>query len=172
MGKNLLTASPRRKRLTVFFASLAITVVVDQLIKLAVVSSMEPGESRNLIGSLVKITYVRNPGAAFGLLSGNSQFIIWAGLIAIMCVLLWAYSLGNKGSVWSFLGLGIMVGGALGNMIDRIFRGRVVDYIDLSFWPVFNLADCAIVVGVIIIIVTLLWGVIGEKEEEGPKGRE
>lgn len=66
---------------------------------------------------------------------------------------------------WAFAGLGLIIGGAVGNLVDRLFRGRVVDFIDFSWWPVFNLADIAIVAGVIIILLGYareLWRAEGE----------
>jgi len=167
MGNRFLDVSPRKKRLMVFGATVACVVLIDQIIKLCIVVSMQPGESTRLIGDFLRITYIRNAGAAFGLLSGSTQFVFWAALLVIVFTLLWAYSLGSRGSMWAFLGLGLMVGGAVGNIIDRIFRGKVVDYIDLSFWPVFNFADLVIVVGVIIIVASLIFsGPAGSGDEE------
>ncbi len=140
-------------RSTVALAGLtAIAVlVVDQVVKVAVRGSLQPGEEREVLGSVVQLTYVRNTGVAFGQLSGNGALValLVAGAIGI---LLW-YFLTHLETPWIWLPAGMVVGGALGNVIDRVVEGAVTDYVKLPGWPSFNVADVAITGGVILMVV-------------------
>lgn len=134
------------------FLSLAAgaSIALDQAAKALVSWRMQPGDSVTMIPRVVSLTYSTNTGGAFGLMRGSGQIVFLAALTIVVLVLAWAFwSRGREGAL-SFLGLGLMVGGAIGNLIDRLFRGRVLDFIDLGWWPVFNVADIAIVGGVII----------------------
>ncbi len=140
-------------RSTVALAGLtAVAVlVVDQVVKVAVRGSLQPGEEREVIGSVIQLTYVRNTGVAFGQLSGNGALValLVAGAIGI---LLW-YFLTHLETPWIWLPAGMVVGGALGNVIDRVVEGAVTDYVKLPGWPSFNVADVAITGGVILMVV-------------------
>lgn len=137
-------------------------VVLDQLIKLAVVN-ME--NSISLINNFLQLNYVKNYGVAWSMFSNKLNFIIVFSIIAIGYLF---YILNQyREHVIIHFGLLMMIGGALGNIIDRIFRGFVVDYIDVVIFgydfPVFNLADSLLVCGVIIIFLeTLRKGKNGE----------
>lgn len=110
------------------------------------------GESVSWDG-ILEIRQVRNPGSAFGLFPGQSWpiFILSAVVFFALLIVLWRW--GRPGTRVFQAGLGLICGGAIGNIIDRIAFGEVVDFIDLEFWPVFNLADLAIVIGVGITLV-------------------
>ncbi len=147
--------------LTLAGAALA-TLALDQLSKGLVRVFLAEGEVVSM-GGLGELRQLRNPGTAFGIIEGKS-WPLFAASIAVFCVLLLALWLwGGPGGPLFQAGLGLIIGGALGNIIDRIALGAVVDFIDLGFWPmqawpVFNLADLGIVAGVGMVLV----GVVGE----------
>lgn len=124
--------------------------VVDQAAKFMVVQvlpewgwwSLTPG-----IGRLVRLTHITNTGAAFGMFPQLGAFFLAVGVLVIFGIVLFSHHL-PVDSLWVKLSLGLQLGGAMGNLSDRIWRGSVVDFIDIGFWPIFNVADVAIVVGV------------------------
>lgn len=140
-------------RATVALAGLtAVAVlVIDQAVKVAVRGSLQPGEEREVLGSVVQLTYVRNTGVAFGQLSGNGALVALL-VAAAVGILLW-YFLTHLDTPLIWLPAGMVVGGALGNVIDRVGQGAVTDYVKLPGWPSFNVADVAITGGVILMVV-------------------
>ncbi|NLO74021.1 MAG: signal peptidase II [candidate division WS1 bacterium] len=130
-----------------FLALALVVALADQGLKLLIVSRMAAGESRPLLGSVLSLTRQSNPGAAFGLFSGAGVVLTAVGAALVALLLIWGLRSAGKDAefLWP---VALLLGGALGNLIDRLFRGRVVDYLDLHFWPVFNLADVALTVGV------------------------
>ena len=120
-------------------------VVLDQLIKTTVRSDMYLGEKITLAPGL-ELVYARNSGIAFGFLSGKGAMFITVGLAALIGLAV--YLAIKSSSTLAWVSFGLLLGGAASNIADRIFSGAVTDYIDPSFWPAFNLADVAIVVGV------------------------
>jgi signal peptidase II len=100
-----------------------------------------------LLGEYIRLTYVENRGAAFGILQDQTAFFILVGLIVIGVIVASYRYVPEPGWLLN-LCLGLQMGGAIGNLVDRIRVGYVVDFIDLTFWPVFNIADSAICVGV------------------------
>jgi signal peptidase II len=137
-------------RRTLIFAATALTIIaLDRWTKqLAIDMLLESGvRSVPLIGDIVKLTYVENRGAAFGVLQDQTAFFILVGVIVIS-VIIASYRYIPEPSWMLNMCLGFQMGGAVGNLIDRIQVGYVVDFIDLTYWPVFNIADSAICVGV------------------------
>ncbi len=137
--------------------------VVDQLVKHLVTGSMHLGESIPVIKGIFHITYVLNPGAAFGMLEHQR----WVFILVAVVVLLVAgifYSKLKKESNLLQAGAGLLLGGAVGNLVDRIQTGLVVDFLDFRVWPVFNIADIAICVGAGILILDM-WQRRNEDEE-------
>lgn len=129
---------------------LGAVVVLDQLTKLAVVVSLDVGESRPLIGDVLFLSHVRNTGAAFGILPGASGIL---AVVALAGILVGVLVLSRRPARIVAVGTALVAGGALGNLIDRVargfpFHGSVVDFIDFRFWPAFNVADSAVTVGV------------------------
>ena len=125
--------------------------IIDQLVKHLVVSTMHLGQSFPVIKGIFHITYVLNPGAAFGMLEHQRCFFI---VVALAAVLLGG-AFYKKLQQESFLmrsGAGLLLGGAVGNLADRIQSGLVVDFLDFRIWPVFNIADIAICAGAGILI--------------------
>ena len=126
-------------------ATAAVVLALDQATKQIVASSLGRGASVDVFPGL-ELTNTRNRGVAFGALEGSA--VIVALLIGVVLVLLLAYFTANAGRRWLWLPVGMIVGGALGNLVDRAHEGAVIDFIDPIAWPAFNLADSAIVVGV------------------------
>ena len=135
---------------------IALTVIgVDQLSKYLVRANMELGQSIPSEG-LVRLTYTTNTGGAFGLFANQTFLLTLAAVIAITVLVLYFRYL-PPGSTLLKVGLGLDLGGAIGNLIDRVRLGEVTDFIDFGAWPVFNLADSAIVVGTFLITYYLLF---------------
>jgi signal peptidase II len=129
--------------------AVAIAVAVfslDQGIKSLVEDSMRVGQSISLVPGLLDITYIKNDGGAFGIL-GGSRLILLAGSAVAVVVVLWMLLSGRPTRLVT-VGCGLILGGAAGNLLDRLASGEVTDYVHFSFWYIFNAADTAIVVGV------------------------
>jgi signal peptidase II len=129
--------------------TVSIVAAVDQASKQVVLASLDRGESVNVFLGL-DLTNARNDGVAFGALQGRGTIV--ALLIAASLVLLLAYFALHARSPWLWLPTGLLLGGALGNLVDRVREGAVIDFIDPIAWPVFNLADVSIVVGVLALL--------------------
>jgi signal peptidase II len=129
-------------------------ILADQITKAIVANQLELGESVEVIGPL-SIRHVNNPGIAFGLFSS------WATAVTILtaCAIGWmVVYFARSGARHPVLpvALGLLIGGSLANLVDRIRLGHVTDFLDLRFWPAFNLADSFIVVGVAILLAALI----------------
>ena len=107
---------------------------------------MAPGQTMQLINGYFNITYVRNPGGAFGLMpSGQLFFLAASGAVIVMIL---GYKVWRRPeSAWTNLAVGLILGGTAGNLIDRLSYGEVIDWLDFRIWPVFNVADMALVIG-------------------------
>ncbi|MEW8958307.1 MAG: signal peptidase II [Moorella sp. (in: firmicutes)] len=145
-----------------FLLLVALVLGLDQLTKYIVRVNFQPNESLPVINSVFHLTYVNNPGAAFGLFAYKTPVFV-AITVLVVAVILIAYRTLPPGSPVMRLALALITGGALGNLIDRLRFGYVVDFLDFRIWPVFNLADVAIVSGVIL----LCWQLLGPAGEQG-----
>jgi len=125
-------------------------LVADQLTKALVRSSIALGESRHLIPG-VTLVHAQNSGIAFSLFSGGQAGVIVVAAIVITAVL--TYFARHRERPWMWLACGMVFGGALGNLIDRLRVGQVTDFVKLPDWPAFNVADASITLGVL----ALLW---------------
>ena len=127
-------------------------LAADQLTKALVASRFLPGESVPLIPKVLQLTYVQNTGAAFGLFKGQ-QLVFVAVSVAVVAWILWEFrrqqGMASRLNLWA---AGLVLGGAVGNLIDRLRLGYVVDFIDVRVWPVFNIGDSAITIGVTLLI--------------------
>lgn len=145
-----------------------VVIIIDQLTKLWVVQNMEIRESITVIENLFYITSHRNPGAAWGILAGQMTFFYIITVIVVGVIVYYMHKYA-KDSMWTGIALGLILGGAIGNFIDRLFYKEVVDFFDVYIgsynFPIFNVADSALVVGVAIIFIITL-------AEERQKGRE
>jgi signal peptidase II len=117
---------------------------LDQGTKLVVQRLMEPGLSVEVIGQILCFTYALNPGGAFGILGDYQAVLLGISLLVVAVVLVAVPRIVRAGYIWP---VGFLLGGALGNLADRLRFGKVVDFIDFGFWPIFNIADIAIVTG-------------------------
>jgi len=131
-----------------------VTLLLDQFSKYIITSRMLQGESIPVFPPVFYITYILNPGAAFGILANRTTFFIVLSLLVIVGVLVFHRYLPKERTLMC-LASGLVVGGALGNLIDRVRLGRVIDFLDFRVWPIFNLADSAIVIGVLLLIIDL-----------------
>ena len=149
-------------------AAIAVTVLVLDLIsKIIVVATVSPGEPIRVLGGLVYLSLIRNPGAAFSLATGMTWVLALVAIGVVVFIIRMAPRL--RSTPWA-VALGLVLGGALGNLVDRIFRspgflqGHVVDFVSVfgpnaQYFPVFNVADSAITVGGICLVITALLGV-------------
>jgi signal peptidase II len=148
-GGAQVTADRSARSKAVILAIALAVVLLDQATKAWAIAVLGGGRRIPIIGATFDLRLVRNPGSAFGLFKGSTFVIFVASTLITVAVIVWA-AREPYPSPW----LGLIVGGGFGNLIDRVFRppgggrGEVIDFIYLSFWPTFNVADAAIVVGV------------------------
>ncbi len=126
-------------------------IILDQVIKNIILNNFYFGQSLAVINNIFHITYVQNTGAAFGILKNHSLFFIIITIVIISAIIFMLHK-SFKGNIYLNIYFGLILGGAMGNLIDRIRLGYVVDYLDFRIWPVFNLADSFIVIGSIFIM--------------------
>src|SRR5438105_11463782 len=142
-----------------FLGLAALVVVVDQIAKRVAEDRLRNERSVPVIDDLLRLTYVQNRGAAFGLLQDQTTFFVFVGLLVIG-VIAASYRYLPRSGFRLHLALGLQLGGAIGNLLDRIRQGYVVDFVDFGYrsnwWPVFNVADSAIVVGVALLALNAL----------------
>lgn len=131
---------------------LAVVLVADQLVKEIVTSSLDRDQEETIVGG-VKIVNVRNTGVAFGQLQDGGAILMV--IIAVAVAALLAFFVRHSHERWMWLPTGMLLGGALGNVVDRVREGAVVDFIKLPHWPAFNVADTAITVGVVILLLVM-----------------
>ncbi|MFL6008869.1 MAG: signal peptidase II [Rubrobacteraceae bacterium] len=136
----------RKTELLVALVLALAVFVLDQGLKAIVQGAMSPGESIPVIPGFLSITYIRNAGGAFGIL-GGSQVLLLIGSAVAVGVVLWMLIAGQRSRL-ATLACGLILGGAAGNLLDRLTTGEVTDYVHFSFWYVFNAADAAITIGV------------------------
>lgn len=129
-------------------------VILDQITKAKALASLKFGESRPIIDKFFHLTLVQNTGAAFGLFKNQAAFFILISVIAIIVIIL--FFLSKKMDV--YLPLALILGGAIGNLIDRLRFGHVIDFLDFRIWPVFNLADACISVGAFFLFMSIIRG--------------
>ena len=143
-------------------ATTAVVAALDQLTKLVARSALEPGSPVDVVPGL-ELSLVRNTGIAFGALRDAGAIVVFALTFVALAALVWLFAT-RPTRPWLWLAVGMVLGGAVGNLIDRARLGGVTDFIDPAWWPAFNLADTAIVLGVI--------GVVLTAEARGERRRE
>ena len=149
-------------------ATALVVIAIDQASKQIVVNSIGRGESDNVFFGL-ELTNTRNRGVAFGFLEG--QAVLVGVLIGVALLVLAVYFALNATRPLLWLPVGMLLGGALGNLIDRIREGAVIDFIDPIAWPAFNLADAAIVVGVLTLLYVAEAGVGAQPDRRSGEHR-
>jgi signal peptidase II len=143
---------------------LALVVAADQVTKALVRHGIDVGEEDSVLPA-VTLVHVRNTGVAFGAFSGGGIVVIALVAAALSALLYYFVTHLDKRLVW--LPTGMLLGGSIGNIIDRIRDGAVTDFVKLPAWPAFNVADVSITLGVLV----LLWVIEQQDEDHGPDGR-
>jgi len=128
-----------------------LVTALDQFVKWYASGHMALGESIPIIPGVFHLTYILNPGAAFGILEGECWFFL-AIVLALFAAYAWAYKKIPQEPAYFPLAVGMLLGGALGNAIDRVRLSRVVDFFDFRVWPIFNVADIAICCAVALLV--------------------
>ena len=136
-----------------------IALILDQLTKIVIRQTMVLHQSVSVLGEFVKITYVKNPGIAFGLRVPNNTIFTILSILASIVITIYLFTHLKEGMAIK-ASLSLILGGAVGNLIDRLLFGEVVDFIDVGLktlrWPVFNVADSVVVIGMFILLFTVV----------------
>jgi signal peptidase II len=146
-----------RRRALLFAATVLGVIAADQATKALVRAEMAVGESKPLIDGVFWLTHVHNTGAAFGMFRGQQWMLVLIAAVVLVAIAFVAWHL-RPDSVLARTALALIAGGAAGNLIDRAVLGGVTDFLDLGWWPVFNVADMALDVGVAILVWWVLFG--------------
>ena len=142
------------------FITAILVVLLDQVTKLAIVKNLAILDRIPVWGNVLRITHIRNSGAVFGMMKGAGAYFTFFSIVAA-AVLIVVLFFSTKASIAVKTALGLVLGGAIGNLIDRLRFGAVVDFVDFGVsettrWPCFNIADLAITIGVILLVVKSL----------------
>ena len=156
------TASARAAAFARAVLVAAVVIGLDQLTKHTIAAGIEPGETKKFLPG-IDFVHVRNTGVAFSIFSGAGTLVLVFTLAAL--ALLIGYFARHPGRPMLWLPTGMLVGGAIGNLIDRVANGSVTDFIKLPHWPAFNVADMSITFGVL----ALLWVLEGPRQRREPK---
>ncbi len=136
-------------------------IVLDQIVKMAIVKNLRLSEQKSVINGILSLTHLRNNGAAWSILEGQQWFFVLTTVI-VLAVAIWFW-LKNLSKNWYAIGLTLIISGALGNFIDRVRQGYVVDMFQLDFinFPIFNVADILLSIGFVVLFI----GILIEKDE-------
>ena len=145
-----------RGRALLFATLFCAVVVADQVSKSVVRATFALGESTPVIDGVLWLTHIFNTGASFGMLRGQAWFFIGTA-VAVLIAIAWMLARLRPEPVFAQVGLALVAGGSTGNLIDRIAAGGVTDFIDVGWWPVFNVADIALNVGVALVVVWVVF---------------
>jgi len=161
-----------------YYLIAAVVLIVDFITKKLVATKMEINDKISVIGDFFLITSHRNRGAAFGILQDQRWFFIVITIIIVAGIIWYMQAVRKTAKPWLLVGLGLVLGGAIGNFIDRARFGEVVDFFQFNFgsytFPIFNIADSGIVCGVALILLDTLLAAREEKKMQGSneKGNE
>ena len=143
------------KKNIVVFSTALFVVFLDQFTKFLIKQNFQLNHSIPIIKNIFHLTYVTNTGSAFGLFKNLNVFFVFFSIIVIIVIFYYLKRVIENEKVLQFA-VGLLLGGTIGNLIDRIAYGHVIDFIDFRIWPVFNIADSAVTISVILLII-LLW---------------
>jgi signal peptidase II len=143
------------------FIIVLVILSLDQLTKSIITKSLALNQSLPVIKGIFHLSLVHNRGAAFGLLKNQAPLFIFTSLVAIILIYLDLRLHRHRQTSLYNISLGLILAGAFGNLIDRLFFGYVIDFLDFRIWPVFNVADSAITVGAIL----LGWSILSQKSK-------
>jgi len=164
-GQPRETPSGRRRRWALFLGTATVVVVLDQITKAWVDANFAraaEGGSTPLIGDLVRVSKVYNDGAIFGFLDASAMIMAALTVLVVVGVVWYEWRHGSGLGPLVTLGLGLLVGGAIGNLIDRLRFGHVIDFVDMGLgetrWYAWNISDAAVFLGVVVLFVVALLG--------------
>jgi signal peptidase II len=172
-------SSARRRRLIIYLIITASIALVDIVSKLIIQNTLRLNESRQIIDGFFKLTYILNYGGVFGSRLGSNVFYLISAIVVVLLVIFFLVREFGKNK-YIDLSLFIVLGGAIGNLYDRIRMGAVVDFLDFDFlkihllgytfnrWPTFNIADAAVTIGMIMLVITVLFGLGKPKAVKSP----
>ncbi|MDP3764915.1 MAG: signal peptidase II [Nanoarchaeota archaeon] len=143
-----------KKNIFIFSTALLI-VVLDQLTKFLIKQNFQLNHSIPIMNDILHLTYITNTGSAFGLFKGFNLIFILFSIIVVVAIFCYLTKIKENEKMLQFT-IGLLLGGAIGNLIDRLFYGAVIDFVDFRIWPVFNVADSAVTISIIFLII-LLW---------------
>lgn len=167
-----LVSVPRGFRARWYYLLVALgAIAIDQMTKRIVVWKMHLYESVTVIPHVLSFTYITNDGAAWGMLDDHRWVFMVLSVVGIVAFSLYLFGK-REGNRWIDLGLAFVIGGGIGNMIDRVFLGEVVDFLDATFmdvfggFPIFNGADCFVCVGAVMLLIALVVEMVREGKKE------
>ena len=140
-----------KNKYSLIFSAAFLVILIDQISKFIIRNSMHLSQSIPVVKNIFHITYIQNLGAGFGILQQQTLFLILVSAIVVSVILFYSKRIGKKDRLLQIIA-GIVLGGTVGNLIDRIIYGYVIDFLDFRIWPVFNIADSAVTIGVILLI--------------------
>lgn len=155
-----------KRKVTVPIVIVAL-IALDQWVKFEIVKNIQLGEVKSFIPKILSLTYLRNTGAAFSILE-NQQWLFAVITLVVIGAAIWYLSKHIKGSIWLLSSLSLIIAGGIGNFIDRMRQGFVVDMFQLDFinFAIFNVADSYLTIGVMVLVVMML-----KEEDNASKGR-
>lgn len=177
VNEEAMSSSVRRRRLIIYLIITFSVALVDIISKIIIQHSFRLNESRPVLDGFFKLTYILNYGGVFGSRLGSNIFYLLSALAVVILVIFFLIREFGKNK-YIDLSLFIVLGGAIGNLFDRIRMGAVVDFLDFDFlkihllgytfnrWPTFNIADAAVTVGMIMLVITVLFGLGKPKVEQ------
>ncbi|WP_270172167.1 signal peptidase II [Paenibacillus sp. SYP-B4298] len=166
------------RKLYVYYLIALAVFIVDYVTKKAIATQMQLGDKISVIGDFFLITSHRNKGAAFGILQGQRTFFLIITCAVVLGIIVYMYMNRRSGKPLLLVALGLVLGGAVGNFLDRALYGEVVDFLQFNFgsymFPIFNVADMGIVIGVGLILLDTILTMREEskREKEGNNGNE
>lgn len=145
----------------------ALLVGLDQLLKLWAIQALKPVGTYPIINNVLHLTYVENRGAAFGMMEGQKWLLVWATALVLL-VLVFVILSGRMKQKFPLFTVAVILGGGIGNLIDRVYRGYVVDYVHVKIinFAVFNFADICVTMGTLVLV---CWLIFGESRRERQK---
>ncbi len=144
------------KKNVIVYSTALLVVFLDQLTKILIKKNFQLNSSIPIIKNVLHLTYVTNTGSAFGLFKGLNLFFIFFSVIVVAVIFYYLKKKIRENERLLQLAIGLLLGGTLGNFIDRLAYGHVIDFIDFRIWPVFNIADSAVTISVVLLVM-LLW---------------
>lgn len=141
-----------KSRYLIVFSTALIVIIIDQITKFLVQSNFSLNQSLPIVNKIFHLTYIQNTGAGFGILQQQKFLLIFISIIVIGFILFYLDKINEKEKILQFF-VGLILGGTIGNLTDRIAFGYVIDFLDFRIWPVFNFADSFVTIGAVGLII-------------------